>query len=96
MKKKKSDHFLEVSKHLSREIEDSLKTLEKTLSEKYPFGIPRKEIGKATGNVLHPRTEANNDCSGDAIHGRFKVGRRMIYPVASVIQRIKSKMTLIA
>jgi len=70
-----------------------LKELEQQLSVKFPFGIPRKEIGNATGNILHPRTCANDDCSGvDAISGRFKIGRIMIYPVAGVIEKIKSKM----
>ena len=73
-----------------------LKDLEKVLNEKFPFGIPRKEIGRATGNVLHPRTEANDDCSGDGIPGRFKIGRHMIYPISGIIQKIKSKMTTVA
>ena len=42
-----------------------LQQLEKKLSEKFPIGIPRKEIGRATGNVLHPRTQANLDCLGE-------------------------------
>ncbi|MBT4199403.1 hypothetical protein [Desulfobacula sp.] len=77
--------------------EQVLQKLEKILSEKFPFGIPRKEIGKATGGILHPRTEANNDCSGeDNIQGGFKIGRQKIYPVKSVIGKLKSKMTSVA
>lgn len=76
--------------------EQMLQELQKVLSEKFPFGIPRKEIGKATGGILHSRTEANNDCSGDGIPGRFKIGRHMIYPVAGIIQRVRSKMTTVA
>ena len=74
--------------------EDFLQELEKILTEKYPLGIPRKDIGNATGGIFHPRTEANNDCSGvGAIQGGFKIGRQKIYPVPSVIGKIKSKMT---
>ena len=75
--------------------EEALKELEKTLTEKFPFGIPRKEIGKATGGILHPRTCANGDSAGKAISGRFKIGRNTIYPVVGVIEKIVSKMTTI-
>ena len=75
--------------------EQTLKELEKILNEKFPFGVPRKEIGKATGKILHPRTCANNDCNQDqeGIPGRFKIGRNTVYPVQGVIDFIKSKMT---
>ncbi len=70
----------------------ALKELEKLLKERFPIGIPRKDLGHATGNVLHPRTEANRDCAGEGIPGGFKCGRQMIYPVPGVIQYLKSKM----
>ncbi len=77
--------------------EQAFQELEKLLNEKFPFGIPRKEIGRATGGILHPRTEANSDCSGDdAIQGGFKIGRQKIYPVSGVMRKIKLKMTTIA
>jgi|SaaInlLV_10m_DNA_2_1039722.scaffolds.fasta_scaffold20949_2 hypothetical protein len=76
--------------------EQVLQQLEKKLSEKFPFGIPRKEIGRATGNVLHPRTQANLDCLGQGIKGRFKIGRNTIYPVQNVIDFLQSKMTTAA
>ena len=76
--------------------EQVLRELEKKLSEKFPIGIPRKEIARATGNVLHPRTAANNDCSGEGIPGRFKIGRNTVYPVQGVIDFIKSKITTVA
>jgi hypothetical protein len=76
--------------------EQDLQELEKKLSEKFPFGIPRKEIGRATGNVLHPRTCANDDCSGQGVSGRFKIGRNTVYPVQGVVDFIKSKTNAIA
>ncbi|MFO8240605.1 MAG: hypothetical protein R6T90_06375 [Dissulfuribacterales bacterium] len=74
--------------------EKTLEELEKILTEKFPFGIPRKEIGKATGNILHPRTSANLDCLGEGIPGRFKIGRNTIYNVRSVIDFIKAKIVV--
>ena len=75
--------------------EEDLQELKKTLNEKFPFGIPRKEIGKATGNVCHPRTSANLDCIGEGIAGRFKIGRITVYPVHCVIDFIKSKIVVV-
>jgi len=76
--------------------EQTLQKLEKTLNEKFPLGIPRKEIGRATGSVLHPRTQANLDCLGEGIKDRFKIGRNTIYPVQNVIDFLESKMTTVA
>jgi hypothetical protein len=76
--------------------QEFFKELENKLSEKFPIGIPRKEIGRATGNVLHPRTQANLDCLGEGIAGRFKIGRNTIYPVQNVIDFLQSKMTTAA
>jgi len=72
--------------------EQVLKDLEKNLTEKFPFGIPRKEIGKATGGILHPRTCANLDCMGVGIAGRYKIGRNTIYNVQNTISYIKGKI----
>ena len=76
--------------------EDSLKAFEKYLNEKFPFGIPRKEIDRATGGILCPRTMANLDCLGEGIPGRFKIGRNTIYPVHCAIDYLRSKITQVA
>lgn len=72
-----------------------LQALEEKLSEKFPFGIPRKKIGVATGGILHPRSLANLDCLGKGIEGRFKIGRSTVYPVDCVLAFIRSKMTVL-
>lgn len=71
--------------------EKTLEELTKTLSEKYPFGIPRKDIAKATGGILHPRTSANLDSLGTGIEGRFRINRSIIYPVGNVINFIRER-----
>ena len=93
MKTKSKQIFNEASQHLPKEFEGSLKALGKILNEKFPFGIPRKEIGRATGGILHPNTMANLDCLGEGIPGRFKIGRNTIYPVPGAIGFIRSKTT---
>jgi hypothetical protein len=69
----------------------AIQNLEKTLTEKYPAGIPRHQIGKATGNLLHPRTVANLDSLGKGINGRFRCGRAVVYPVKEVVQFIQAR-----
>ena len=74
--------------------EEMLETFEKELKEKYPLGVPRKNIGKVTGGILHPRTCANLDSLKRGIPGRFKIGSRTIYPVSGVVQFLKEKISL--
>ena len=76
--------------------EQTMQELKRFLNENYPIGIPRKAIGRATGNVLHPATLANLDCLGEGVSGRFKIGRNTIYPVQCVIDYLRSKMTQVA
>jgi len=72
--------------------EKNLDNLQMVLEEKFPFGIPRKDIGEATGFVLHPRTMANADCMRKGIPGKFRIGGKIIYPVKGVISFIKNRM----
>ncbi len=68
------------------------------LNQAFPLGlIPRKEIGKATGQLLKPRTAANLDCLGRGIKEPITVGRQVCYRVESVVEflegRISNKIT---
>jgi len=69
----------------------TLQELEKILTEKFPAGVPRPQIGNATGHLLHPRTQANLDCLGIGIKGRFRCGRVVVYPVKEVVQFIQAR-----
>ena len=71
--------------------EQTLQELMEILTEKYPFGIPRKKIGIATGGIIHPRTCANRDSLNIGIEGRFQINRTIIYPVSEVINFIRKK-----
>ena len=71
------------------------KSLEESLKKRYPLGIPRAQIGEATGGVLHSRTEANRDCTECGIKGRFKIGRQTLYPVAEVVKYLREKTTFV-
>lgn len=75
--------------------EIAIQQLEASLIKKYPCGVPRRDIGSATGGILHSRTCANEDSLGNGVPGRFRVGRLTVYPVPGVIQKIKSKLVAV-
>lgn len=58
----------------------------KQMAEKWPSSIvARTEVGRFSGGALNSKTMANLDCSGNGPKGAFKVGRRVVYPVESLI-----------
>lgn len=82
-------------KTLPEEIETSLQFLEKTLNENFPGGlVPRNMIGKATGGLYHPRTQANRDSLGRGIKGSFRLGGRVVYPIKSIIADARANITI--
>lgn len=59
----------------------------------YPCGfIAREEIEKATGGVLSRKYLANLDSLGQGIQGRFRVGRKIVYPTIRVVEFLKSRV----
>lgn len=51
--------------------------------------VARADISKFTGGAITPKWCANMDSAGIGIKGRFFIGRRCVYPVASVIEFLK-------
>ena len=66
--------------------------VKKNLEARYPAGIPRTQIGEATGGILHPRTLSNRDSQGTGIKGKFKIGKQVIYPVSAVVADMMNMM----
>ena len=73
-------------------IDEALKSLQESLKNNYPMGVPRPELGRATGNILHPRTQANRDCMGCGINERFKVGKVIVYTIPGVLDHVRQQM----
>lgn len=67
--------------------------IEATLKTRYPLGIPRKEVSKATGGLLHVRSMANRDSLGTGIEGRFRMGKHVMYPVDELLNYLSKMMT---
>ncbi len=51
--------------------------------------VARAEIKKFTGGGISSKTLANADSNGTGPEGRFFVGRRVCYPVASFIKWLR-------
>ena len=63
-----------------------------SLAERWPSTfVSRDRIGEFSGGILNSRTLANLDCKGVGPAGRVRVGRKIAYPVASVISWMESR-----
>ncbi len=62
------------------------------LKDRWPSAfVSRGEIAKFSGGLIHPRTLANLDSQGKGPKGRFAVGRKIGYPVDSVVQWLERR-----
>jgi len=48
--------------------------------------VAREEVKNFTGGAVAARYLANLDCAGKGPEGRFRVGRKICYPVAEVVK----------
>ena len=48
--------------------------------------VARTEVEKFSGGILKARTLANLDSQGKGPRGRFRVGRKVAYPAASLVE----------
>lgn len=53
--------------------------------------VAREEIERFTGGVLSQKYIANLDSLGKGPTGRFRCGRKVVYPVASLIAFMESR-----
>jgi hypothetical protein len=54
--------------------------------EKWPASIvARTECASFSGGLLHEKTLANYDSAGIGPEGRFRIGRKVVYPTKSLI-----------
>ena len=49
------------------------------------------QLDKFSGGILNARTLANADCLGTGPKGRVRVGRKVAYPVDSLIEWMQAK-----
>lgn len=51
--------------------------------------VARAEVKKFTGGGISPKTVANADSKGNGPKGRFMMGRRICYPVTSLVDWLR-------
>lgn len=56
--------------------------------------VARKAVSQFSGGIVSPKTLANLDCQGAGPQGGFMVGNQVVYPVESLCQWIKDRITL--
>ena len=54
--------------------------------------VARSEVGRFTGGLLNSRSLANLDSQGRGPAGRFRVGRKVCYPIDSLIEWLQERV----
>ena len=63
-----------------------------SLADRWPAPIvSRGEVGKFSGEILNPKTLANLDSVGLGPAGRIRIGRKIAYPVQSLIRFMEDR-----
>jgi hypothetical protein len=63
------------------------------LAEKWPSElVSRSEVARFSGGVLTPKYMANLDSQGDGPE-RMRIGRKVCYPVSSLVRWMKSRVS---
>jgi hypothetical protein len=66
----------------------------KQLKDKWPSSVvARTDIRSFTGGLVSEKYLANLDSQGAGPEGRFKVGRKVGYPVDSLIRWLELRLT---
>jgi hypothetical protein len=64
----------------------------KALAERWPSaGVAREEVDKFSGGMLSPKYMGNLDSRGLGPVGRIRVGRKVVYPVNSLLKWIEGR-----
>lgn len=63
-----------------------------TLAERWPSPyVARSLVERFSGGILNPRYMANLDSQGKGPEGRIRIGRKVAYPVASLISWLEAR-----
>jgi hypothetical protein len=65
-----------------------------TLADNWPSQLvarTQQQLDKFSGGLLNARTLANADCLGTGPKNRVRIGRKVAYPVQSLVDWMKAK-----
>ncbi|SPD75677.1 hypothetical protein PITCH_A720017 [uncultured Desulfobacterium sp.] len=74
-------------------MQKSKKTVDLSyLADNWPSPlVARNQLLEFSGGLLHPRTMANHDCFGTGPKNPIRVGRKIGYPVKSIIEWMEER-----
>ena len=62
------------------------------LADKWPSTlVARSEVGRFSGGILNPKYLANLDSLGQGPRGRIRIGRKVAYPVDTLIAFLEER-----
>lgn len=66
------------------------------LSKKWPSAVvARREVRNFSGGAMTPKYLANLDSSGHGPPGRFRVGRKVVYPVKPFVKWLEARTEVV-
>lgn len=76
--------------------EENLKIIFQEMADRWQSNVvTRTEVGIFSGGILSDRYLANLDSAGLGPEGRFRVGRKIAYPVNSLVRFLESRATTV-
>jgi len=73
-----------------------METLFEEMADKWPSSIvARTEIEAFTGGAMKEKYCANLDSAGLGCPGRFRLGRKVVYPIAELVKWLEDRSTTI-
>lgn len=67
-----------------------------SLASKWPSAwVARTEVSAFSGGLLNDKTMANHDSIGTGCPGRFRIGRKIAYPVAELVAWLESRSEIV-
>lgn len=57
--------------------------------------VARTEVAVFSGGLLNEKTMANSDSLGVGVAGRFRVGRKVCYPVKNLVEWLENRSSVI-
>lgn len=71
-------------------------TIFQKMVEAWPSPIvARTEVSVFSGGLLNEKTMANSDSLGVGVVGRFRIGRKVVYPVSELIKWLEARSEVI-
>lgn len=66
------------------------------LEKNWPSSVvARTSVREFTGGTIHEKVLANEDCNGTGPKNRFRIGRKVVYPVRDFIAWLEARSAVI-